>query len=97
MFIVLGVVRKKMLLIILSCILVSLPVLSPYIASGYIFITEKIIQILGTWIKNILFTLVFVLVIIPLSVFISKNKKNKHTSFIDTDLRVSKNNFEKMW
>ena len=97
MFILLGAIRKKMILIILSSILVSLPVVFPYIATRYIFITEKFIQILGTWIKNILFTLIFILVIIPLSVLIRKNKKDKHSSFIDTDLTVSKNNFEKMW
>lgn len=96
-FILLGIFRKKDILIILSCILIVLPFLFPVIAIHYINTTEKVIHTIGFWIKNILFTLVFVLVVIPLRILIPKDKKYTYTSFIDTDSTVHKNNFEKMW
>lgn len=96
-FILLGSLRNHNLYLFFGCILTTLPFHSPKIALQYIFITEKFINTIGTWLKNCLFTLLFIFIIIPLKMLTKKKAAIKNTTYSDEGKVYVKNNFEKLW
>lgn len=87
-----------------SLIIGLIGIVSPYLSSKIHWVWMKIATILGYVVPNILLSLIFFLVLLPISlVYKIFNKdplmlSNKYKSFfIDINKEVDKNSFEKTW
>lgn len=96
-FISLGILKKEILFIVLGIILFILPFLSVKSATAYIEILEKIINTTGIWIKNMLFFLLFYIIIFPIRIILNRSITKQTKGYILSDLSDSSTDFEKMW
>jgi len=96
-FIILGIIRHQIGFIGLAGILLLLPVLSDKWAKGYMHFLEKTLVWIGKWTKNILFFILFFVIIIPISVVLKIKKKPERLDYIKRNTSYTSVNFEKMW
>lgn len=96
-FVIVGIFRHQTILIIVGYNLLLLPFLSQKLALKYIILLEKILHLIGFWIKNIMFTLLFFLIITPISFILKLQNQKKIKNYILRDPVDKQLNFEKMW
>lgn len=92
-FSIIGVFLKKYYLLIFVFILL---IILPFnlLTKNYIKYLNKFINFIGFVIKTIMFTMLFVFVICPLSLF---KKKQKNIGFVFRNKEIEPMDFEKMW
>jgi hypothetical protein len=90
-FIILYYRFEKIILLLFCIALALLPLVFPKIALKYVLFFEKLLNLIGNLVKDILFTFVFCFIIIPIS-FIKRifGKKSKPQQTKSIDLK-------KMW
>lgn len=92
-FIILGFVYHRYYLLIYSALLL-LVLCSPTASKTYTSLLKTFVRYLGNLLKGILFSAIFILIIIPISLF--RHKKKPDITYIPGK-RINKSDFEKIW
>jgi len=87
--------HKTWMLYLVVVLLVILPFKN--ISSNYILWLNKIIHFIGFVIKTILFTTLFIFVIIPIAFILKLKPKDKNVGYISVSETMEKSSFLKMW
>lgn len=92
-FSIIGLLFKKYYLLFFVLILIGI---LPFrkISNKYIYLLNKLIFKIGWLIKTILFSLLFIFIICPISIF---KKRTKNNSYILRNKTFEPIDFEKMW
>lgn len=103
-FLLLYIVFAWQWAVILSLIVGAIGILSPYLSKKIEWLWMKISQVLGYVVPNIVLSMVFFLVLFPISILFRLFNKdpmmlsNKYpTYFIDVNKEMDKKSFEKVW
>lgn len=93
MFVLIGFFLKKYYFFIFSILLI---IILPFntLTQKYIFNLNRLLNLIGFWIKNLLFTLLYVFVFCPLALI---RKKQNNKGFVIKKKTLVPIDFEKMW
>jgi len=96
-FVCIALFRRNMALFICGICLCILPFISDKYAQKYSDLFQLLLNTLGRYIRYAMFTLLYILVIVPMG-WIQKIASKEPTSvFIQNNRKFMKNDFENMW
>lgn len=96
-FLFLGIYKHQSLYIWVSISLMVLPFTLPKIAWYYLTLLEKMLDLAGYWLKNILFTTVYFFIFCPVAFIMRFTKKPFSNGYTKRDKSFIPSDFEKMW
>lgn len=96
-FVITGTIHCRISLIITGCLFFLLPFIAPKGAEFYILFLEKTINLIGFWIKNTLFTLLFICIMVPLGLWLKMTKRKHPEGFNIRNHEFKPSDFRKMW
>jgi hypothetical protein len=96
-FLAIGLYKHHSVLIILAVILFLLPLAAPGVALKYMHTLETLLNKIGYWIKNLLFFLLYFIVICPISFILYLQRKSTVSGFKIRNIIYQPSDFEKMW
>lgn len=88
-------ISHYLIFLILSVVLLLLLLFVPKVSKQVHSFLERILNVVGTWIKTSLFALLFIVLIIPLSFFLKRQDKN--VLFVQRNHNFEAQDFKKMW